>query len=365
MGTEQDELRKKGYNVFGGSQLGEKIENNRQYGQKIFSVTGMKIAQSCDFYDIDKMISFVRENKARWVVKQNDHAEKTLNYVGKASDSKDVVCLLNNYKKILDQTSVHFDLQENIDGIEIALGRYFNGKDWVGPTCINIEHKGLFNGNLGPKGEEMGSLVWYEKKETKLFKETVGKMKSFLVKSNYRGYFDINCIVNKNIAYPLESTSRMAYPTTQAQASLLISPWGEFLKAIASGEKYNLKYLNKYAVLVFVGAPPYPYKGDFKTESCSGVTIMFDEKISQEEMGNIYFEDVSIVDLDKKNNHVIAGNSGYILHAVGLGKTIEEARDEVYKLVNKIYIPKMFYRTDIGLKFAKEDYKRLKKWGWI
>jgi phosphoribosylamine-glycine ligase len=92
---------------------------------------------------------------------------------------------------------------------------------------------------------------------------------------------------------------------------------------------------------------------------------MFDEKISQEEMGNIYFEDVSIVDLDKKNNHVIAGNSGYILHAVGLGKTIEEARDEVYKLVNKIYIPKMFYRTDIGLKFAKEDYKRLKKWGWI
>jgi phosphoribosylamine--glycine ligase len=366
MGEEQEELRKAGYKVFGGSVLGEKVEDNRQYGQKIFSSVGMKLGRSKDFYDINEMIDFLKEQKGKWVVKQNGFsADKGLNYVGCARDASDVISILKNYKKILGKQRVHFDLQEKVEGIEIALGRYFNGKDWVGPICINIEHKGLFNGGLGPKGEEMGSLVWYEKKENKLFNETIGRMKNFLSHSNYRGYFDIDFIVNNEGAYPLESTSRLAYPTTQAQTSLLISPWGEFLKAIAEGKDFNLKYKDEYCVLVFVGVPPYPYKNLGAGYSPSGLGITFKKPLNKEEIQSIYFEEFSVAEKDKKISYEMCGETGYAIHVTGIGKSIDAARTKVYSLVDKIVIPKMFYRTDIGLSFAKKDLGKLKKWGWL
>ena len=51
---------------------------------------------------------------------------------------------------------------------------------------------------------------------------------------------------------------------------------------------------------------------------------------------------------------------------VGLpDKAVEEAREKAYEIASKIVVPKMFYRTDIGIKFIKEDQANLKKWGWI
>ena len=44
------------------------------------------------------------------------------------------------------------------------------------------------------------------------------------------------------------------------------------------------------------------------------------------------------------------------------GKTVEDARKEVYSLVDKIVIPKKFYRTDIGEKFLKQERALLEKW---
>lgn len=365
MGTIQDDLRKKGYSVFGSSGLGEKIEDNRQYGQKIFSVLGIPIEPSKDFYNIDEMINFLEINKGKWVIKQNGHLDKGLNYVGNLENAQDSISILKKYKKILKNKNVHFDLQKKIEGVEVAFGRYFNGKDWVGPICMNIEHKGLFNGNLGPKGEEMGSLVWYEKKENNFFKEILNKVTDFLRKSNYRGYFDINCIVNESGAYPLESTSRLAYPTTQAQMSLLISPWGEFIKALADGEKYEPKFKNEFAVLVFIGTPPYPYKNNSRYNSPNGLEILFEDNIVKEDKDNMYFEEVSILRKNKNIIYEICSNSGYISHVVGTGKTIKKAREVAYQRVKKIIIPKMFYRTDIGLKFYKEDFKKIKNWGWL
>ncbi|HRY82877.1 MAG TPA: phosphoribosylglycinamide synthetase C domain-containing protein [Candidatus Moranbacteria bacterium] len=364
MGEIQDRLREKGFSVFGSSGLGEKVEDNRQYGQKIFSVLNIPIKPSKDFYNIDKMIFFLRNNKGKWVVKQNGNFDKTLNYVGNLDSAEDSISILKRYKKILNKDNIYFDMQEKIDGVEIAFGRYFNGTEWVGPICMNVEHKGLFNNNLGPKGEEMGSLVWYDEKENKFFKEVLEKMTPFLKKTNYKGYFDINCIVNESGAYPLESTSRLAYPTTQAQMSLVTSPLGEFFKALADGKKYDLKFKKGYAVLVFIGTPPYPYKNNSIYNSPDGLEIYF-KNFSKEKLQDIYFEEVSIFENSKRKVYKICSKSGYIAHIVGVGKTIKKARENVYENIKNIVIPKMFYRTDIGLKFEKEDMKKLRKWGWL
>lgn len=366
MGRIQDDLRKKGFSVFGGNEQGEIAENNRQRGQKLFSLCGMKTKQSIDFNSIDKMIDFIKNNPRKWVIKQNGHSDKGLNYVGQMSDGKDAIAVLNNYKKNLRGGYLHFDLQEKIEGVEIAVGRFFNGNDWVGPICINIEHKNLFNVDLGPKTHEMGNLMWYEPDEkNKLFQETLAKMKKYLQEINFKGYFDINCIVNKESAYPLEITARLGQPTVQAQSAIHTSLWGKFLKAMADGKKYNLEYKKGYSIVVFIGTPPYPYANRSNANSPMGIKIFFKKKLSEEEIKNIHLEEVSVYEKNDKMEYKICGKSGYIAHISGFGKNVKEARENTYNLIDKVVIPKCFYRTDIGLKFMNEDRKKLKEWGWI
>jgi phosphoribosylamine--glycine ligase len=366
MGKTQDELREKGYSVFGGCELGDKLENNRQYGQKIFSLLGMKTKQSIDFYGIEKIIEFLKKNKKCWVIKQNGHMDKGLNYVCKTSDSRDAISVLKSYKKNLKDGKLHFDLQEKVEGIELAVGRFFNGNDWAGPLCLNIEHKNLFNNDLGPKTHEMGNLMWYEENENnKLYQETLEKMEDYLRKIKFKGYFDINCIVNKEGAYPLEATARLGQPTAQIQNTIQLSSWGEFMKAIADGKKYDLKYRKGYATVAFVGTPPYPYANRSNLNSPKGLEIFFNGDLSEDEKNNIYLEEVSTVKKNEKTEYVISGNSGYIAHVAGFGKTVGEAREKMYNLIEKIVIPKMFYRTDIGLEFINRNEKKLKEWRWI
>jgi len=82
-------------------------------------------------------------------------------------------------------------------------------------------------------------------------------------------------------------------------------------------------------------------------------------------MERIHFEEVSMKKINGESRYCIAGSNGYILYVTGCGKTVQKARAQAYALIDKIVIPKMFYRTVIGLKFIEKDEKLLKDWGWI
>jgi len=98
-GKEQDELRKAGYSVVGGSEGRDKLEFDRCHAQKIFKKYGMKTVISRHFTAAEKAIEFVRKNKGCWVVKQNGHFDKCFSYAGRMEDGSDVVALLQNYRK--------------------------------------------------------------------------------------------------------------------------------------------------------------------------------------------------------------------------------------------------------------------------
>src|SRR5690349_20373078 len=52
-GEIQHELRRDGYNVIGGSSLGDKLEQERGYAQQIFSDHGLSVAASRSFTNFD------------------------------------------------------------------------------------------------------------------------------------------------------------------------------------------------------------------------------------------------------------------------------------------------------------------------
>lgn len=366
-GKVQDDLRKGGYLVIGGSGDGDKLELDRKYGQEMMKLCGVKIDDSFETksFTVNSAIKFVRKYKGRWVLKQDNHDE-ALTCIGDTEDGSDIINILENYRTHFGG-SYHVALQKRVCGIEIAIGRFFNGKDWIGPLIFNIEHKNFCNDDIGPLGGETGTLMWYENNEKKkLFQETLAKLKPQLQKSGYRGYVDINCIVtNKNTAYPLEITSRFGSSTNEMQSEIQKSPWSRFLLAMAKGKDYNLQYTKGYGIAVALTVPPFPYKTSDRRLSQKGVNIFFKKELSKEEFTHIHFEEVAFKKEKRGGTYFIADNSGYVLYITGSGKTVLEARKKVYTIINKIIIPKMFYRTDIGLRFVKKDQKLLKRWGWI
>jgi len=244
------------------------------------------------------------------------------------------------------------------------VARYFNGRDWVGPIEMNIEHKAFFNGDLGPKTYEMGTIIWYDADErNKLFQETLAKLKGYLQKINFKGDIDINCIVNGKNVYPLEITPRFGWPSTHVHSELHLSPWGDFLKAVADGKDYRLKYKKGIGIVVLISTPPFPYITNVRKYYPEGVKIFFKKKMSRKEMDHLHWEEVSLDEGGK--GFYISSKTGFIMHVTEVGKTVGEARKKVYRLIDNIVIPKMLYRTDIGLKFEKEDGVKLKKWGWV
>lgn len=360
-GAIQDDLRKDGYRVVGGSLAGDKLELNREFGQWIFSQYGMSVAPLFNFESLDESIQFVKKQKGAWVVKQSDH-QCTLNYVGIMDDGSDVLSILENYKR---DGVKKVSLQKKLEGVEVAVGRYFNGNNWLGPVCVNFEHKPLFNGNIGPMTGEMGTLMWYEEEDKSVFfHKVLSGLAQYLKESGFKGYVDVNCIVNQEGAWPLEATMRFGCPLVNLQTELQLSPWGEVLEAIADGEDYDMKYKKKYGIVVTVAVPPFPfflYSSSNQEYSSRGVRIFLKSSISNDEMDRLCFQQVRF----DGSNYCVSGVTGEALFVTGSGETVENARNEAYSLIQNVVIPKMFYRTDIGERFINKDHKALKGWGWI
>jgi phosphoribosylamine--glycine ligase len=289
--------------------------------------------------------------------------------VGTLSDGSDVLDLLEYYGRSTHDDSSHFILQQQIDGVEIGVGRYFNGRDWLGPVELNIEHKKLFPGGLGPKTYEMGTIMWYDADDdNRLFREVLSPLAPYLKSIDFRGDFEINCIVNEQGAFPLEATSRFGYPAVQLQTEFHHSPWGEFLGAVARGEDYRLEWREGYGIVVLIALPPFPFYQNYELERPlpQGLRIHFREEPDEEEQRHFHPDEVAVQRVGQgREVWRTCSETGYIMHVSGLEATVEAAREQVYRRIDNIVIPKMFYRSDIGLRFLEQDRKLLEKWGYL
>lgn len=365
-GHAQDKLRREGYSVFGGSALGDRLESDREYAQEIFKTYGMQTVTTKNFSSVSNALAYAKKHPRAWVIKQNGHASKSINYVSIFDDGRDAINQLENYLKNNADECETITLQERVVGCELAVARYFNGNDWVGPIEVNIEHKKFFPGDLGPTTSEMGTLAWYTTNEkNKIFQETLGKLKPHLQEINFRGILDINCIVNEKGAFPLEATPRFGSPINQLQSEFNITPWGALLKAVADGKSYERKVKTGYGIVVLLAVPPFPYTKKLKGSSSEGLKIFFKKKLKQADWEHIHFEEVSTTQPDSMEHLYVSDYRGYVMYVTGTGTTVEKAREEAYGLINHIVIPKMFYRPDIGVSFINRSKKLLRSWGYL
>lgn len=158
MGSKAEQLRKEGKAVVGGGTYTDKLELDREFGQEELKQAGVNTLPRWNFNSFDQAIEFVKTNPDRYVIKPSGKAqnEKELLFIGQEEDGKDVLQILEHYKKAWANKIKEFLVQKFVEGVEIAVGAFFNGKDFVLPINVNFEHKRLFPYELGPSTGEMG-----------------------------------------------------------------------------------------------------------------------------------------------------------------------------------------------------------------
>ena len=348
-GKTAEKLRAEGKKVVGGSAYTDRLENEREFGQQELAKAGVSVLPNWNFSDFEEAIKFVQSNPGRYVIKPSGKAqnEKELLFVGQEADGNDVINVLAHYKKNWSNKIKIFQIQQFSSGVEVAVGAFFNGKEFVRPVNINFEHKRLFPGNIGPSTGEMGTLMFWNQ-GNRIFEMTLEKMKSALAASGYVGYIDVNCIANGTGIYPLEFTSRFGYPTISIHMEGITSRWDKFLHSLAKGEDVGLKTKKGFQVGVVIAVPPFPFNDDRTFRKFSEeATILF----KTQSLDGIHLGEVK----REGNDWRIAGRSGYSLVVTGSGNTTAEAREQVYQRVANIMIPNMFYRTDVGNGWVRDS----------
>jgi phosphoribosylamine--glycine ligase len=357
-GYKANELRAQGKAVIGGTPYTDMLEEERSFGQEELKKVGVPIIPYRHFNNFPEAIEYVKTNPGRYVIKPSGEAQgnKGLLFIGEEEDGRDVIQVLEDYHQAWSHKITSFQLQKRVVGVEVAVGAFFNGNEFMYPININFEHKKLFPGNLGPSTGEMGTSMFWSNRN-KLFNQTLKKMESKLTEEKYTGYIDLNCIVNGNGIYPLEFTSRFGFPTISIQQEGINNLLSDFLYGMATGTMNQFKTKSGFQVGVEIVVPPFPFEDPetFRVQSKDNV-IHFNKPNKD----GIHIEDIKIVN----GEWVVAGNTGIVMTVCGTGSTMKAAKQQAYQRIKNIVIPHMYYRTDISDRWY-EDSDKLHNWGYL
>ena len=369
-GNLQDWLRSKGEAVFGSSEAGDKLENQRQAAQVWFKKAGFQQPVSKNFKDIDSAMSFIASQKdKKWVIKQNGDAPKFLNYIGKFDGSVDTLYHLAELKKSWNEAEygkIDFDLMEKVEGLEVAASVFFNGKDYMKNSegkvvgYLNFEEKKESDGGTGETTGEMGTTFIGVDEDNKLFSDIVMRPEIIRVlrETKFRGVFDINCIKTETGIVALEPTCRPGVPSTSYEfIEGLNMKIGDMISTVANGETKPIDIYQGVGMVICVVAKPFPVIADIDDAATSmgeRLWVLKNEKIvpdfDAEQKKHIH-----LYNFFKDKDYKVATKEGYLLTVTGRGKSIGSTRSDLIQYIkDNLYISGMKYRTDIGKRV--EDY---------
>ncbi len=351
-GELQDKLRREGFHVIGGSAYGDRLENDRGFAQNLLRDLGLSVAPGETFSDRAKAIAFVREQPGRYVVKFNRIAET---FVGRLEDGRDVLAYLSGLPQLDGEES--FILMRHIEGVEMGVGAYFDGEKFLAPSCLDWEHKRFFPGDLGELTGEMGTIVTYDR--TRRFHElTLGRIEPLLRQNGYCGYINLNTIVNEDGIWPLEFTCRFGYPGYAILDALQETGWSELFHALVTRSSRRFATRSGFAAGIVLTTPPFPYaRPPLKVPV--GLPVLFADDLGPEDLRHIHYGEVGL----HNGQLVTSGAYGWTLVVTAVAPTIDQAQQQANRLADRVTIPNMRYRRDIGSRLMAGDLARLERLG--
>ncbi len=347
-GPEQDALRANGYQVIGGSTLGDRLEYDRAFGQSVLRDAGLQITDSLPFASPAEAAAWLRAHPGRYVLKHDNNARAT--FVGDHLQGADVLFQLGRTPpgRVL--------LQERLEGVEVGVGAYFNGRSFLRPACIDFEHKRFFPGEMGEMTGEMGTLASYDGAQP-LFDATLGRIEGLLAAAGHVGYVNLNMIANEAGLWPLEFTCRFGNPGFAVLAPLQRDGWGDLLVRMLRGAD-SFAALPGWSVGIVLTIPNFPEETP-DADPAADPPVFYHQP--PDDPAHYHLSDMR---LDGGQLHA-RRRTGYAMVVTGTGATVPLAQAAATARARNVVIPNLRWRTDIGDRFLHGEGQRLQSLGWL
>ena len=116
----------------------------------------------------------------------------------------------------------------------------------------------------------------------------------------------------------------------------------------------NLSTSPGFAVGIVMTTRPFPYLRKLVPEPV-GLPILFDGDITERDRRNIHLGEIGL----EGAQLVTAGYQGWTMVVTGTGSTIAEAQADAYQLAQRVVIPNVRYRNDIGARLIAGDFAKV------
>ncbi len=330
-----DCFKAEGLRIFGPSKAAARIESSKEFAKELMAKYNIPTAGFKAFTDYAEAKAYVESRPLPAVLKYDGLAAGKGVVIAQTMEEADEAL-----KDMLLDTKFgqgKVVVEDFLTGPEFSFMCFVSGEK-VWPMQLAQDHKRAYDGDKGPNTGGMGaySPLPFVTKEDEEFalKEILKPVAAAMVKEGcpFEGVLYGGLMKTPDGVKVIEFNARFGDPETEVVLPRLKSDIVDIFCAVADHTDTELEWHDFMTLGVVLASKGYP--GDYK----KGVEIGGLNEVE----GTLYHMGT------KAEGEKILTNGGRVLFVVGKGATLDEARRNALKDVERVQCDNLFHRTDIG-----------------
>jgi len=342
-----DEFESRGLKIFGPSKEAARLEGSKAFSKEMMKKCGVPTADFEVFDDPEKAKKYIKEKGAPIVVKADGLAAGkgvvVARNVEEALEAIDRIMV----EKVFGDAGNRVVVEDCLFGEEASYLVVTDGENFI-PLATAQDHKAVFDGDKGPNTGGMGAYSPAPVLSKEMEKEVQEKVIKPILRGMreeghpFKGILYAGLMITEEGPKVLEFNVRFGDPEAQVILRRLKTDLVDVCQSVIEGNLIDsLEWIPETAICVVLASKGYPGKYE-KGKVITGIE-------EAEKIDNVVVFHAGTAIKDGK----LVTNGGRVLNVTALGKDIVEARENVYKAIEKIHFDGMHYRKDIGLKALK------------
>ena len=337
-----DALRAANILVFGPSKAAAQLEASKRFTKEVCDAAGAPTAGYAHFTDADAAKDYIRAEGAPIVVKADGLAAGKGVIV--AMDEQTALNAIDDmFGGAFGGAGAEVVIEEFMEGEEASFFVLVDGED-VLPIGTAQDHKRVGEGDTGLNTGGMGAyspapVLTADIQETVLA-EIIRPTAAEMVRRGmpYQGVLYAGLMIKDGKARLVEYNVRFGDPECQVLMMRLGAQALDLMQAAAEGRLAETKaqWADDHAITVVMAANGYP--GAYEKGSLIGGLV----GLPEDSMNMVFHAGTS------NQDGKIVATGGRVLNVTARGRSLQEARDRAYAMVDQIDWPEGFCRRDIG-----------------
>ncbi|WP_457623961.1 phosphoribosylamine--glycine ligase [Persephonella sp.] len=342
-----DAFEEAGLKIFGHRKNAAVLEASKVFAKNFMKKYGIPTAFYETFDNEDEAVDFIKKMGTPIVIKADGLAAGK-GVVIAHTEEEAIETVKDMFGGRFGEASKRIVIEEFLEGEEASYIAMVDGEELV-PMATSQDHKQVYDGDKGPNTGGMGAyspapVITPEVERQILEKIMYPTLRGMKAEGRQmRGFLYAGLMIGPKGINVLEFNVRMGDPETQPIMRRLESDLVQHILDIIDGKIKDVQpvWSNKYSIGVVMASKGYPGKYE------KGFEITGIEEAEKDPDIVVFHAGTDIRD----GKLVTAG--GRVLTVTATGDTLKEAKEKVYRAVEKIHFEGAHYRRDIGDKGIK------------